>query len=95
MQLLIYGADNLGVIDKKLHDIGIQRILHVSGRNNREQKKIRFPKHIDYILVFTDFVNHRTAAHVKKEAKQRQIPLIFSKRSWCFLEKSLGALLQA
>lgn len=92
MTLMLVGADNLGGIEKNLHSLGVNNVYHMNGRNVKEQRKVKIPATVGCVIVFTDFVNHLTAANVKKMAKAQNLPVIFSKRSWCVLQEKLADL---
>lgn len=55
-------------------------MIHWDGRSVRITDK-KIPKDTNHILLITDFINHNTMYHFKKEAKRKKIPLICSKRS--------------
>lgn len=80
--LMIVGGDHLGKITKKLQYEGIKEIIHVSGRKARMSQK-EIPSHVNLVLVLTDFINHEFSAAIKKKANKQNIPIYFSKRSWC------------
>ena len=89
MSIVVIGADYLGVIEKNLYSLGVTELKHIDGRRVSNQNKINIPKKTDFILVLTDYVNHNTAKMVKTVAKIHDVPLIFSKRSWGFVEEKI------
>lgn len=89
MSVIIVGADYLGQIKDNLESSGITDILHISGRNVNDRRKMDIPKTASLIVVFVDYVNHTTAKKVKEAAKSKGIPLIFAKRSWSSLKNKL------
>jgi hypothetical protein len=92
MTVMLVGADILGNITKNLQDLGFEDIFHVSGRNAAESRKSKIPASVQCVVVFTDFVNHNTAANFKKMAKAQSLPVVFAKRSWCSLQGKLTEL---
>lgn len=83
MNVMIIGADRLGSIDKNLfNSYGITGISHVACRKPSECN-IRIPQATSLIVVLTDYINHCTAKHIKREAKANGIPTVFAKRLWC------------
>lgn len=92
MTLMLVGADYLAGIEKNLQAMGVNNVYHMNGRTVKEQRKIKIPSSVGCVVVFTDFVNHLTAANVKKRAKEQNLPVIFSKRSWCVLQEKLADL---
>ncbi|HEY3425007.1 MAG TPA: DUF2325 domain-containing protein [Negativicutes bacterium] len=89
MSVMLVGADHLGHIRKNLSSFGISNILHITGRNGSNHKKISIPQNTALVVVFVDYVNHNTVESIKKMAKAQGIPLVFSKRSWCSLKDKL------
>lgn len=92
MTALVIGADYLGSIERKMRDMGVTEIAHLTGRNPGEAKKINIPKTVAFVLVFTDYVNHNIAKAVKSHAKAQSVPLVYAKRSWCAVESKLARL---
>ena len=92
MSIMLVGADYLGGIEKNLQAMGIASITHVSGRDPMERGKIHIPKTVSLIVVLTDYVNHNTAAAVKRLAKSQGVPLVYSKRSWSALNEKIAKL---
>lgn len=92
MTALVIGADYLGAIERKMRNMGVTEISHVSGRHPGEVKKMNIPKTAAFVLVFTDYVNHNIAKAVKNHAKAQSVPLVYAKRSWCFVETELTKL---
>ena len=87
MTVLVVGADRLGNIEAFFRKQGYREILHVSGRKASDTA-IRIPSHVHMVVVFTDFVNHNLARVIKAKAKERNIRVIFSKRSCSALAKT-------
>ncbi|MGE7759094.1 DUF2325 domain-containing protein [Peribacillus sp. NPDC097895] len=86
--LLVVGGDKLGNITKKLEQEGYKEVIHLNGRNTRMTRK-EIPRKIDLILVLTDYINHNLSIVIKRKAQKQEIPIRFSKRSWCSIYTEL------
>ncbi|MBW4828483.1 MAG: DUF2325 domain-containing protein [Clostridiaceae bacterium] len=91
MSILVIGGDCLGNIKNNLKQKGFDEITHVTGRRSKEQN-YKVPKNTDLVLILTDYVNHQTSKNIKKQTKGSDSKLIFSKRSWSSISKSLKNL---
>lgn len=89
MSVIVVGGDYLGLIEKNLQAWGVTQMTHISGRKPANKGKINLPENTAFVLVFTDYVNHGTAHTVKHAAKSKEIPVIFSRRSWPAVEEKL------
>lgn len=91
MSVLIVGGDHLGSIPRELVKLGATRIEHLTGRNN---KGIRngMPDGVDLIILLYDYVNHNIASKVKEDARSRDIPIVFARRSWASIYQKLHTL---
>ena len=85
MCLLVVGGDSLGNIDKNLAELGVSEIVHMDGRKTQYRKQLRIPAKAELVVILTDFINHNAASQIKKQAKELNIPVVFSKRSWVCL----------
>lgn len=85
MSILVVGGDKIDKITQKLSDKGFDKIEHFDGRK-KGQRKFKLPSQMDYILVITDFLNHAMMNQIKKQAKESDIPVIYSKRACYDLE---------
>ncbi|MED1641664.1 DUF2325 domain-containing protein [Brevibacillus agri] len=85
--ILVIGGDRLGNIVDLLHGQGFKDIHHVTGRKS-SQSGVKIPAGIHMILVLTDFVNHNLAKTVKNQAKDRELPIVFCKRSCSAIAKA-------
>lgn len=90
MSMMIVGADHLGSIRKNLEDWGVTEVEHVSGRKVADRKRIPIPLATKVVVVLIDYVNHLTARQIKEQAKDKGIPLVFAKRSWCSIQGKLA-----
>lgn len=86
--VLVIGGDKLGNITDLLQHRGFETIHHVTGRK-ASQNKVSIPSSTKAVLVFTDFVNHNLSRYVKNEAKSKNVPIFFCKRSYTAIEKAL------
>jgi len=87
--ILVVGGDRLGGIVDFLQQQGYQEIHHVTGRKN-SQTGVKIPSGTQMILVLTDYVNHNLAKTVKNQAKERELPIVFCKRSCVAIAKALN-----
>ncbi|MDF2680896.1 MAG: hypothetical protein K0R47_2086 [Brevibacillus sp.] len=78
--VLVIGGDRVGAIENKLQEKGFRHVYHVSGRKKSDVKTM-IPSDTELILVFINFVNHNLCKNIKKLAKQRQVPIVFCRRS--------------
>ncbi|GED31671.1 DUF2325 domain-containing protein [Brevibacillus centrosporus] len=78
--VLVIGGDRVGEIESRLQEKGFRRVYHVSGRKKSDVKAM-IPSDTELILVFINFVNHNLCKNIKKLAKQRQVPIVFCRRS--------------
>lgn len=86
--ILIIGGDKIDTIKDFLNEkTGESSVLHWDARNVRVTHRI-IPKDTNHILLITDFLNHNTMYHFKKEAKRKNIPLVCSKRSINFIQQT-------
>lgn len=86
--LLVYGGDKLGAIPNHLKNMGFKEIIHIDGRKVQMVKR-EIPDRVDLVLVLTDFINHNLAKKIKLNANKKNIPICYSKRSWCSIYESL------
>ncbi|CAJ1001703.1 MULTISPECIES: DUF2325 domain-containing protein [Bacillales] len=86
--ILVIGGDRLGNIVDFLQNQGFTEIHHVTGRKS-SQTGVKIPTGVHMILVLTDFVNHNLAKTVKNQAKDRELPIVFCKRSCAAIAKAL------
>ncbi|AOM83706.1 putative diverged CheY-domain [Salisediminibacterium beveridgei] len=87
--LMVIGGDQLGNIPDKLKALGFDDVLHISGRKTQMVKR-DIPEGVDLILVLTDFINHNIAKKIKAKASKQNIPICYSKRSWCTIYQTLN-----
>lgn len=85
--ILVIGGDRLGNIVDFLQQQGFREIHHVTGRKS-SQTGVKIPAGVNMILVLTDFVNHNLAKTVKNQAKDRELPIVFCKRSCSAIAKA-------
>ncbi len=89
MSLMIIGADNLGNIKNNVKDIGFTDVRHLSGRDKGVFRNFQVPVGIDMILVLTDYIHHTAMKSVKREAKEKNIDIVYARRSWAAIYKKL------
>jgi hypothetical protein len=91
MAIVIFGGDRLGKIPQLLREHGFSLVEHVTGRKKSHQR-VEIPQAAEGVLVFTDYLNHKTTDEVKAAAKRRGIKVLFVKRSWAELSRVLVTL---
>ncbi|MBM7624550.1 DUF2325 domain-containing protein [Sporohalobacter salinus] len=84
MSILVVGGDRLGDISNKLSQLGAEEVKHITGR---KCNKCKIGHGTDMVLVLTDYVGHSLCEAVKARAKSREIPIVFSRRSWACIYK--------
>ncbi len=89
--IMVIGGDHLGNIREKLEGLGYQDVMHIKGRKESEVK-FKIPKKVKMLLIFTDYVNHNLAKKMKAKAKERDLPIVFTRRSWSDIHSSLNEL---
>ena len=80
MKALLVGADKLGNIPEALESFGIESYTHWTGRK-KGMRKMDIPEATDVVIVFTDFIEHNMTKQVKQQAKDMNIPCVYSKRA--------------
>jgi hypothetical protein len=88
VSVLVVGGDKIDNIKENLKDVGFDKIKHVSGRR-KKHRQVQIPANIDLVLVLTDFIGHKVAETIKNQSKSSDVKIIYSKRSWINIEKSL------
>ena len=92
MSVIIVGGDRLGSIPEKLRTAGFDEIQRLTGRKRRKAQEFDIPEEMDLVLVLTDYLSHNLMQTVKKEAKKKNISLVFSRRSWSSIYKKMNRL---
>jgi hypothetical protein len=87
MSILVIGGDKIDSIKSTLLDLGASDITHWKSRKVHTTSKV-IPNKTEYIVMLTTFLKHNTMFHFKTEAKKKNIPIIFSKRSSIDLKES-------
>ncbi|MEG6615217.1 DUF2325 domain-containing protein [Peptococcaceae bacterium 1198_IL3148] len=89
MSVFIVGGDKLGNIGDKLKKYGFDRVFHEKGRKMIRNKNLNIPVKTGLVIVLTDFVNHNISEMIKKQAKNKEIPIIHTKRSWSAISQKM------
>ncbi len=84
--VLVVGGDHLGAIRSNLESLGLGSVHHVRGRN---VGRVDIPAGTQLVVVLVDYINHNLARKVKAEAKRRELPVVFARRSWSAICQSL------
>lgn len=94
MSILVVGGDYLDGIFHDLRALGFKSLQHIQGRKNMAAEQVVIPHRTDVVLVLTDYVNHNLARSIKCKARQKNIPVIFCKRSRVQIDHKIKQLLQ-
>jgi len=81
MGVFIVGGDRLGKIPRNLSLLGFNPVYHFRGRK-KALGKLNIPEKTGLVIVLTDYVNHPIAAVIKEQASEKNIPVLYAKRSW-------------
>ncbi|HEX3031844.1 MAG TPA: DUF2325 domain-containing protein [Bacillota bacterium] len=91
MKVLIVGADRLGDIPACLQQRGVKEVIHWSGRA-KGQRKWELPHNLSGAIIFYDFIAHPLMHKLKRELKQRHVPITYARRGQsCLASLNLGA----
>lgn len=93
MSVLVIGGDRIQPIRKKLIDYGFHNIDHVTGRKKND-KKMDISENFDLVLVLTDFIGHTLSKSIKNKSKEKDVKVLFARRSWTTIEDQIKAFVQ-
>lgn len=88
MSILLVGGDRLGNITRNLIEYDFKNIEHISGRKNGD-KKLKISPKTDLVLLLVDYVGHQLIETVKQESRKSDVKIVFSKRSWTYMENTI------
>lgn len=77
--VLVVGADRLGCIPRKLEAEGFNDIIHWNGRQKGCLTR-SIPNNVDEVFLYWNFVNHGLMNSIKRQAKERGIPITYNRR---------------
>jgi hypothetical protein len=80
MSALIIGADRLGNIPDLLKERGIEIHHHWDGRK-KGMRRMSVPSNVDMVIVLYDFIEHQFMENIKQQAKRKNIPCVYSRRT--------------
>lgn len=80
MSVLVVGGDDITAIEAVLYNLGVDKIKHYDCRRNSDSFKA-LPSDAGCIVMITNYLNHNAMNVFKKEAKKRDIPVIYTKHS--------------
>ncbi len=92
MSVLIVGGDHLGSIPRELTKLGATRIEHLTGRDNKGLRN-GMRGDMDLVILLYDYVNHNLTKRVKEEARARNIPIVFARRSWSSIYQKVNCII--
>jgi len=87
MSILVIGGDKINSIRNCLQSLGAKKIEHWDSRKVHVTHRI-IPDRVDCVVMLTTFLKHNTMFHFKTEAKKKNIPVVFSKRSTTSLREN-------
>ncbi|WP_066633151.1 DUF2325 domain-containing protein [Desulfolucanica intricata] len=93
MSVFVVGGDNLGNITKNLKGLGFDTVIHEKGRKKYRKGSLLIPKESDLIIVLTDYVNHVISGLIKKKAKDHNVPVIYTNRSWAKMSRQIKSMI--
>ncbi len=89
MSVFIVGGDRLGKIPHNLRQLGFDRVHHFKGRKKIAVGKLNIPEETGLVIVLTDYVNHTVARMIKEQARGKNTPVVYAKRSWTHIYQKL------
>lgn len=89
MAALIVGGDRVGTYKSFLAEKGFEPVRHWSGRKQSECHR-SIPIDTRVIVVLIDYVNHGLSRKIRQAAVEKEVPIVFSRRSVGQLDKLLA-----
>ncbi|MEY4591793.1 MAG: hypothetical protein RIR18_688 [Pseudomonadota bacterium] len=89
MSALIVGGDRISTYRDFLTSRGFANVRHWTGRKNSECHR-ELPVDTELVVVLVDYVNHGLARKIRRIAGERDVPIVFSKRSIGQLDSQLN-----
>lgn len=93
MSVLVIGGDRIEPIRKKLISYGFNDIEHITGRKKNE-KKMDISYNTDLVVVLTDFIGHTLSKNIKNKVKEKDVKVVFAKRSWITMEEQIKSFVK-
>ncbi len=94
MTALIVGADRIASFVPKLEKIGIEEIIHWSGRSQKITG-YDIPERAELVIFCTDFLHHTAARVLKRKIKERGLPAVYCRRAWSEIEPAVTRIMAA
>lgn len=91
MSALIIGGDRISTYRDFLADRGYMPVRHWNGRKQSEVHR-QIPIDTRLVVVMIDQVNHNLAKKVRRAAEDRQLPVVYCRRSVGQLGSVVSAL---
>ncbi len=95
MQALIVGADRVDTIRAEIYRVadrlGIRNVDHWPGRKAGEGKRV-LPRHTRLVVFVCDRSNHMLMRHVRRQAEDLGVPMVFCRHSATELRERLQGL---
>ena len=83
MSVLILGGDKINPIMDVLTELGVDKIIHWTARNQKSGRKRDkvIPSKVSIVLMLTNFLNHNAMKHYRAEAKAKGLPIVYATRN--------------
>jgi hypothetical protein len=94
MTVLIVGADRIGSFVPKLEQIGVDEVIHWSGRSQKVAG-YDIPARAELVIFCTDFLHHTAARTLKKKIKEKGVPAVYCRRAWSEIGPKVAQFIQA
>lgn len=94
MSALIVGGDRIDSYRGLLQKQGYTQVRHWNGRKQSECHR-RIPVDTQLVVVMIDQINHGLARKIRREADERSLPIVFSRRNAGQMDAALTAVLAA
>lgn len=94
MTALIIGADRIEAFIPKFKKIGVEEVIHWSGRSQKVTG-YAIPERAELVILCTDFLNHIAARVLKKKIKERGLPVVYCRRAWSEIEPAVIRILDS
>jgi hypothetical protein len=80
MSALIVGGDRINTYRDLLAAKGYGTVRHWNGRKSSECHR-ELPSDTQLVVVLVDYINHELARKIRRVASERDVPIVFSRRS--------------
>ena len=88
---LIIGGDHVERYDRFLRERGFTSVTHWDGRRKSECHR-QLPQTLDLVVIMVDQVSHGLLYKMRRQADDRHLPVIYTRRSVTQLAQALDQL---